>query len=283
MAQMPRAQMPIDIGDSGVVRVFGPRSGGIVLAAVTAMALGLGLAIVLPARDGARAQSRSGQPTITIAPVIAAAPTSETLLPIRISPADAIPRQSFLRIRGLPRTVSLSEGYSIAPGAWAVPLAALPRLRLSTPAGAEGKSEVTISLVSSDGIVLSEARCTLLISAARPDTTTRGPRPSGAALLKVVPLPPEVRERAVKLLDKGNQLIATKDFSAAQHFYKRAAEMGLAEAALALARRYDPDELARHGAVGTQGDRELARKWYEKARELGSPEADDALRRMTSR
>jgi TPR repeat protein len=61
------------------------------------------------------------------------------------------------------------------------------------------------------------------------------------------------------------------------------AEMGLAEAAMALARRYEPDELGRLGAIGMQADREAARKWYEKARELGSPDAEAFLRRMGGR
>jgi hypothetical protein len=242
----------------------------------------LGLSTAMPAGDVAIAQGRSsGQPSITVTAVIAAEPTAETLLRIRISPADAVPRQSFLRIHGLPRTVSLSEGYSIAPGAWAIPLAALSRLRLSAPAGSEGRSEVTILLVSSDGIVLSEAKTTLLIAPAQQpqpgqaqaSTVLRGlPAPMGPQLSA------EDREQAMKYLERGNQLVASKDFSAAEHFYKRAAEIGLPEAALALARRFDPDELARSGAVGVQPDREAARKWYEKARELGSPEADAFLR-----
>ena len=77
-------------------------------------------------------------------------------------------------------------------------------------------------------------------------------------------------------------MIASKDFSAAQHFYKRAAEIGLPEAALALARTFDPGELARHGAVGLQPNPEVARTWYEKARALGSTDADAYLLRLSA-
>jgi len=31
---------------------------------------------------------------------------------------DAVPRNSFVRVRGLPPTAALTEGYSIAPGSW---------------------------------------------------------------------------------------------------------------------------------------------------------------------
>lgn len=289
------AEAPFDVPNGRVAVASGCRSASFARVAVTVAALGL--ATALAQGDVAWAQSRSsGLPAIAISSVIAAEPTTETSLQIRISPADAVPLQSFLRIQGLPRTVSLSDGYSIAPGAWAIPLGALPGLRLAAPTGSEGRFEVTVSLVTSDGIVLSEAKATLLISPPgqrqQPQATTaaRPPQPLAQPLAQPPqplpqgpPLSREDRERAMKLLDRGNQLMAAKDFSAAQHFYVRAAEMGLAEAAMALGKRYDPDEMGRLGAVGMQADRESARKWYEKARELGSPDADAFLRRMGGR
>jgi hypothetical protein len=35
--------------------------------------------------------------------------------------------------------------------------------------------------------------------------------------------------------------------------------------------------------VGMQPDRELARRWYERARELGAPEAERRLRRLSGK
>jgi TPR repeat protein len=84
------------------------------------------------------------------------------------------------------------------------------------------------------------------------------------------------------MLQRGNELLANKDFSAAQHFYKRAAEIGLPEAALALARTFDPGELNRIGAIGVRADPEMARTWYEKARTLGSREAEEYLSRLSA-
>lgn len=277
------AETPLDVPNSRLAVGGGCRAASFARVAVAVAALAV--ATALARGDGAWAQSRSsGLPAIAISSVIAAEPTTETSLPIRISPADAVPGQSFLRIQGLPRTASLSDGYSIAPGAWAIPLGALPGLRLAAPTGSEGRFEVTVSLITSDGIVLSEAKATLLISPPgqrqQPQTTTAARPPPPLAQPQ---LSPEDRERARKLLDRGNQLMAAKDFSAAQHFYVRAAEMGLAEAAMALGKRYDPDELSRLGAIGMQADPEFARKWYEKARELGSPDADAFLRRMGGR
>lgn len=255
------------------------------------MALGVGAVCAGPA-----AAQDKARPVLSVAAVIQAQPAGATELPIRVSPASSVPRQAFLRIRGLPPTIALSEGHSIAVGAWAVPLAALPRLRLEVPAGSEGKSDITILLISIDGAVLDEATSTLVIVTPAPKQTSApppGPMPR-ASVLRIEPegppvplekapqLSPSDRDRAMKMLQRGNELIASKDFSAAQHFYKRAAEIGLPEAAVALARTFDPGELARIGAVGLRPDPVMARTWYEKARALGSAEADSFLLRLSA-
>ena len=56
----------------------------------------------------------------------------------------------------------------------------------------------------------------------------------------------------------------------------------MAQSAVALAGTYDPDELGKMKVVGLQPDIAAARKWYEKARELGAPEAAERLRRLGS-
>lgn len=88
------------------------------------------MVLILVAAGGSRGLAQDqANPIVNVAPVIQAQSAATTALPIQVSPANRIPRQAFLRIRGLPPTVALSEGHSIAVGAWAVPLAALPRLR----------------------------------------------------------------------------------------------------------------------------------------------------------
>lgn len=73
---------------------------------------------------------------------------------------------------------------------------------------------------------------------------------------------------AVLNLKRGDQQAANGDFAAARLFYKRAADLGYAPAALALARSYDPVELRRRGAIGLTGDQAMANRWYERARDL---------------
>jgi TPR repeat protein len=63
----------------------------------------------------------------------------------------------------------------------------------------------------------------------------------------------------------------------ARQFFLRAAEAGLARAALLLGGTYDQRELARQRVQGVQANPALARRWYERARELGAPEAEERL------
>ena len=66
---------------------------------------------------------------VVVPATIIAQPESSVFLPIRVQPVAEIPGRSFVRVRGLPTTAALTEGHSIAPGVWAVPLHALTELK----------------------------------------------------------------------------------------------------------------------------------------------------------
>ena len=272
----------------------------------------LGSTAVPMSHENAFAQSSRSKPIINVATVILAEPAVETAFPIQIGPADAIPQQTFLRVRGLPPSATLTEGHVIAAGAWAIPLAALPRLKISTPMGATSRSDITISLVAIDGNILNEVKATLLIApaamiapAARPgeapaaNTAALGSATTGLLTPQArpplvaqprVPIPPppqlspEDHERALKSMERGDAGFAAGNVTVARLFYQRAAELGWGPAALALAGTYDPNELAQHTVLGgIQGDAALAVKWYERARELGAAEAAARLQRLGAR
>jgi len=277
----------------------------------------LGAALTSVDLDWARAplisvQAQADQkPRINIGKVVLVEPASETPMPIQIGPIDAIPRNSFVRIRGLPSAAVLSDGHSIAPGAWAIPLAVLPNLRISLPVGITGKSEVSIALVQIDGTVLAEAKSSLIIAAAAMIAPEQQPAPRQRSVASVgtppAPLeaspppapqatlpaasppssqsaePTEEQRRAAAFLDRGRTQVERGNISAARLFFRRAADAGLALGALALAGTYDPNELARLRVAGVQPDLALAREWYEKARQLGASEAEERVRRLGSR
>jgi transcriptional regulator with XRE-family HTH domain len=255
-----------------------------VRACAITLALAAGLFADLDSNPGAggpvqRAQAQQ-RASIAVARTTQAEASSRTRLQIQISPPDAIAKNSFVRIRGLPPAVALSEGHSIAPGAWAVPLVALPNLTLILPVGQQGPAEVAISLVSIEGTVLAETKTTLVVIAARGNDD---PAASAAPRAPVPKLTQEQRERALGLHAKGLEQLERGNVYAARKFFELAADIGLAPSAVAAAGTYDPDELAKLRVVGFQPDVEAARKWYERARELGAVEAAERLRRLGSR
>jgi len=224
-------------------------------------------------------------PRIAVLATVVAEPASQMPLQIRIGPTESIPRNSFLRLKGLPPTASLSEGHSIAPGAWAIPLNGLPRLRLNLPASVSGKSELLISLVDEDGKLLAEARVSLVIQPQIPATAPPAPAAVEKEPMPASPPPraqapaltPADRENAEKLVARGERDLEQGNIAQARQFFLRAAQIGLARGALMLAATYDPRELARMRAVSVQPNIAEARKWYMRAVELGAPDAAHKL------
>jgi TPR repeat protein len=250
-----------------------------------------------PGRAHAQA---SAPPVITVPAAISAEAASQAAFPIRVTPVDAVPRNSFVRVRGLPPTAALTEGYSIAPGSWAVSLAALPELKIMLPAGTAGRSEILVTLVAIDGSVLAEAKAMLAVSPAGQKSerslvardagppaaatilragegTERSAQPSQPAAQSMAP---QDRERALRLVKKGDEQLAEGNVAAARLFYERAADAGLAQGAMALAGTYDAEELARLGVRGIPPDPKEARRWYERAQQLGASDAQEHLRRV---
>jgi hypothetical protein len=261
----------------------GIRGKGLAFAALAALTAAVAFA--------AEGRTQRPEARLVVAQTIVAEAASQTAVQIQAGPAEAIPANSFIRLRGLPSSVSLSDGYSIGPGSWAVPLQSLPTLRAIIPAGISGRTELVISLVDIDGTLLAEAQVAFVVGPSaivapaevqRPSTTVLAPRP-----LPVRPLPPrapeltpEDRERAEKLIAQGERFMSQGNIAVARQFFQRAADAGLAAAAVRLASTYDPGELSRLQVHGVVPDRAEAKRWYERARELGAPEAEERLARL---
>jgi hypothetical protein len=253
-----------------------------------------------------------------------------------------LPKKSFISLRGLPPTVSLSHGYAIGVGSWTVPTTALATLKANIPDNVSGRSEIIISLISMEGSLLAMAKTELVVgppaagplgkkgppappptipavlppaveAPAAPVSPAPAPSsPSGQAVAEpskdpandVAPpapaqadrferggkstftpreVPPEERQLAEKLVAQGDRYLAQADVGSARLLFRRAAEKGFAPAAIRLAATYDPAELARLHIEGVTADQAEARKWYERARELGAPEAEERLARLGGR
>jgi hypothetical protein len=199
----------------------------------------------------------------------------------------------------MPSMVALSEGYSIAPGSWAIPIQALADLKIMLPIALETQAQISVSLVAVDGSVLGEVKSTLVVNPRRrtsvqplstpaleaprapppPVPVERSERGEGSSVPPPQPSS-EDHERALKLMQKGDEQLAQGLIAPARLLYERAADLGLAQAALALAGTYDPDQLTSGNLRGVSPDIKEAKRWYERARQLGAGEADQRLRRL---
>lgn len=278
------------------VRAVGSVTTGILVAAILLVAwAALDRA---GAAEGTRLAQR-GDPHITIASAILAEPASQATLSIQVGPPESLPSNSYIRLRGLPPSISLTEGHAIGPGSWAIPLFGLPGLKANVPAGVSGRSEIVINLMAVDGTVLAEARSALVVGpTAMLVPSEKAPDPKRAAALSPpTPVPagrpdrnsqapraPELtaeeKARGEKLVAQGERFLQQGSIVLAREFFRRAADAGFAQGAIRLAATYDPAELERLQAQGVVPDRAEARKWYERARELGAPEAEARLARL---
>ena len=260
------------------------------VATIPAIALALG-AFGIGGAQWSAAQRRD-LPRIVVAPTIVAEPASQAPFVIQVGPPHALPSNSFLRLRGFPASVSLTEGHAIAPGSWAIPLFGLPSLKAIVPAGVSGRNEISITLVGVDGTTLAESRTALVIAAPPPPEKPQPPPPQRqavpAAAAPSARMPPptpdlsvEDKARAERMLAQGTRHLEQGNISAARMFFQRAAEAGLAAGALRMGATYDPQELGRLDLLaGVTADRKEARKWYELARDLGAPDATERLGRL---
>ena len=256
--------------------------------------------LLASALQSAWAQS-SARPTITVAPTVNVEASGQTQLVIAVGPPEAVPPRSFIRLRGLPPMAALSEAYAIAPGAWAVALNALPNLTIMVPIGFSGRSEILITLVGRDGSVLAEAKSELAVAPRQAEAPAKASVPTPAASMLRVGPPAEAspsavetrepaptgqimsaaeQQRAQRAMKKGDEELEAGNVSAARLLYEFAADAGLAQAAMALAATFDADELAKLSVQGVAPDRKEARRWYERARQLGAADAAQRITRL---
>ena len=261
------------------------------------LAVGVGMmgAVLLIPVEEAGAQALA----VSVPAAVQMAPNSEASFPIEVGPSSAVPRRAMILIRGLPTTIALSEGRLFESGVWGVPTDTLNRLKISTASSAVGRVDLIVSLVALDGTLLAESRSSLIVSpgavpatanadmggntvfTAAPSYTLEKPREAAPVAKR---LSAEQADQLLALVKRGDDQMRVGNVSAARLLYQHAAEGGLAAGAMALAATFDDAELKKLRVVGgVQADPKQAQRWYERAWELGSPEARDRLQRLGAR
>jgi hypothetical protein len=104
--------------------------------------------------------------------------------------------------------------------------------------------------------------------------------PQRDSLVPALPAPSLDPEELAILIERGHDFLKAGDIPSARLVLRRAANAGSAQAALALGGTYDGMLLAELGVLGFAADAAQARTWYQRALELGSPEASRRLDRL---
>jgi hypothetical protein len=111
---------------------------------------------------------------------------------------------------------------------------------------------------------------------------TNAPREADGSPSRPSPTDAELAQ-GERLLDRGQQFLAQGNIVIAREYFARAAALGLPIAALRLGETHDPLEFRHLQIFGLKHDPAEARRWYERAIELGANEAEAKLRRLGTR
>lgn len=186
---------------------------------------------------------------------------------IAINSANALPPRATINIEGMPQGATFTHGRPYGDAGWTLrPDDIGADLRLHVPN--IGQTDLRIDLVAANGQIIASAFTHIAITS-----------DSNSAFL----LRPEERDRIDDLIMHGHKMIEVGYLAGARAYFRRAAEAGSGDAAVALGDTYDPDFIESIGAHGIKADVAQARTWYERARELGSEAAKAKLERLKHR
>lgn len=212
-------------------------------------------------------------------------------IPLGISvPTTQAANYSFVMIRGLPADFTVSAGFKIR-NAWMVALPDLKDLTLTPSANFEGSVPLEILLVRGRDVEPESRKITVTArTAAAKQPALEVVRPEAPKGLQMAAPTPPARQadprpaqdvsaaEETALLTSGATALKQGNISAARIMFEEIAGRGSARGAFALAQTYDPSSLPAVTISGVKPDAAKAQFWYEKARELGS---QDAERRLT--
>ena len=192
-----------------------------------------------------------------------------------------------VNLSGLPADTKLTTGASAGAGEWRVAVNDLPVTVVIPPRDYVGQMNIVAELPVGDGqtvlrsaVRLAWRQATLRSGNASGLQAPAAPSTTGAA--SSVPARQIDPKEIAALIKRGEELASTGDIPAARLLLQRAAEARNARAAFELAATYDPIVIKQLSRSGTAPDLALARAWYQRARDWGSPEAPKQLEALAS-
>jgi hypothetical protein len=240
------------------------------------------------------------KPTLTV-PTITATTGQRVHVRMRIEPTTFSTNAFQVSVRGLPKGARFVQGAATAPDRWVIPASDLGALELALgDSTMTGRFDLGYELRGADGKPIAETTSVLFVTApvaaAAPATTASlppprdTPAPAGAsrstASAPVAALGDSDRVDEAgqqKLLIQGLRLLVLGNINSSRLLFRRAADAGNAHAALILGDTFDAERLVQFGVVGVQPDHDNAVYWYERADELGAPEAKERLADLNTR
>ena len=190
--------------------------------------------------------------------------------PLPLQMEDGAREPFILALSGVPVGTTLSGAVRMGSDTWLLSPGSADQLQIALPESSTSVFEVTVTLRRTNGVVAAQTKAWLAV-------------PPSASLAVPPPASPTTAAHKIDdtiakdILAKADALLAKSDVIGARTLYQRAAEMGSGSAALALGTTYDPKRLWSFGAFGMVGNRERAKQWYLRAKELGHPEANARL------
>ena len=200
-------------------------------------------------------------------PKEAAVPADQSVeFPVKVSGSDEELTGHYLIISGLKRGARVSRGIELMFDTWRIDVNQLAGLQLFVPAGFARRQHVELELRRADGTTREKSKIVI---------TT----PGAAAIIAddaddAEDLPAEVQ----RMVDEGEVQIDNGSIQGARILFERAAGKGSARAALLLAGSYDSRVIAAYQtATPPSPDAAEARRWYQRAIELGAARAGQTL------
>jgi hypothetical protein len=163
-----------------------------------------------------------------------------------------------------------SVGHAVGENTWTIPASMIAEATIMPPHGFAGPMDLAVTLMNIDR------------SLADRKTVHLQWRPQARPAPQALPVPRREFANHDPLLTYGSHLKAIGNLIDARQIFSRVAQSGDPRGAFLLAETYDPISLAKHQLLPKDSDLELARVWYRKASDLGSPDAAGRLERLTN-
>jgi hypothetical protein len=200
----------------------------------------------------------------------------------------AIDKYKFFMIVGLPEGFEMSTGFP-TKNAWLVSVNNIEGLQILPSPSFVGSVRLQVMLFKGKDDV-PETR-TVSLTVAAPKAAAAPPRdfpvaataPAREIVSTPAPVAPRVVKRSISDEEEGRsmvrayEMLQNADIAAARLIYEAMAMRGSAKAAFAMGQTYDGDFLQNFVVEGLRADVNQARKWYKRALDLGSPEAEARL------